>query len=73
MDSTKLVMFSDWHLFNKLTAQNAPLKLGVYVMRMSGVKCFGRLRGKSDIIYIGRADKRSIKKRLLDYFTEKKI
>jgi hypothetical protein len=35
-------------------ALNAPACLGVYVIRIAGAKTIGRLRGNSDLIYIGQ-------------------
>jgi hypothetical protein len=75
MDSAKLEHFdkgfSSWHLFNKKTAQEAPLQHGVYVIRMHHGKCFGRLRSESDIVYVGKSEAQSgIRERLISYFTK---
>jgi len=75
MDSTQLSTwskqwsygnFSEWHLLNDKAIQNAPSKKGTYVIRKAGGERFGRLRGESDIMYIGSTTRR-LKKRLQQY------
>ena len=61
--------FSDWHLFDKQTMENAPQQVGVYVIRKAGGECFGRLRGESDIFYIGSTTSEGgLRQRLQHYF-----
>lgn len=47
---------SDWFSFDENTAKQAPSQGGVYVFRNAGAKTFGRLRGQSDILYIGSTE-----------------
>jgi hypothetical protein len=73
MDSTQLKQsgkqFSDWYTFDKQIIKNVPKDIGVYVIRKAGGRRFGRLRGKSDILYIGSATSQGgLKQRLQHYF-----
>lgn len=71
MDSNQLVKFSfnTWYPFNKTSIYNAPRKTGTYVIRIKNGKPFGRLKGCSDIIYIGKTEeKKGVYNRLLAYF-----
>lgn len=71
MDSNQLVNFSFniWYPFTKISINDAPRKIGTYVIRMRNGKPFWRLRGSSDIIYIGKTEgKKGIYERLLAYF-----
>lgn len=45
--------FSSWYPLDNDCIMDAPQKSGIYVIRMSGGKCFGRLQGETDIVYIG--------------------
>ena len=54
-----------WLPLNKTTQKTAPLYPGIYIMRLG--KHFGRLRGTSDILYIGSTTS-SIRQRLGGYF-----
>lgn len=63
MDSASIghLGFSVWHPF-QLTDKESILKMattdmGVYVIRRKGDR-FGRLRGRSDILYIGKTEAR---------------
>ncbi len=67
MDSTALPQgFSEWADFDNQTLKTAPTTKGAYVIRLKGGVHFGRLRGTSDIAYIGRSDK-SLRERLWQY------
>ena len=57
--------FSEWYPFNEQGVINAPRQRGAYVIRKAGGQRFGRLRGESDILYIGKAEtKGGLKQRL---------
>ena len=57
--------FSKWYPFNDESIKDAPKQPGVYVLRKAGGQSFGRLRGKSDILGIGKTDaKRGLRQRL---------
>lgn len=74
MNSSHLVNigFINWFPFNEKTIKNAPTQSGVYVIRIQKGQCFGRLCGKSDIIYIGKTKaKKGIKERLSYYFSSR--
>jgi hypothetical protein len=45
--------FSAWFLFSRQGIEGARNKAGVYVIRTRAGALFGRLKGKSDIVYIG--------------------
>lgn len=60
--------FSLWYPFNEQSIKNAPKRWGAYVIRTTGGKSFGRLRGKSDILYIGSTkNKRGLNQRLTQF------
>ena len=72
MDSSELSLLlkgiSDWRPFTEYTIRQAPTQPGVYVIRMTGGQRFGRLRGESDILYIGSTEaKRGLRQRLRQY------
>lgn len=72
MDSTQLSkfkrQFSNWYPFDEQGIENAPQKPGVYVIRKANGQRFGRLQGKSDVLYIGSCEaKKGIKQRLQQY------
>jgi len=59
---------SDWRPSTEYTIRQAPTRSGVYVIRMAGGRRFGRLRGESDILYIGSTEaKRELRQRLRQY------
>ena len=61
---------SEWHPFNKETVKSAPGQHGIYIFRMAQSKRFGRLKGESDILYIGSAKGgRGLRGRLQQYFS----
>lgn len=73
MNSTELsdstMQFSEWYPFDKEGIANAPQQKGVYVIRKANGQLFDRIRGKSDILYIGSTEgKGGLKKRLQGYF-----
>ena len=69
MDSSSLAAEVDcplnWMTLNDETQRKAPFEIGVYSFRLEGGRKFGRLRGESDIVYIGSASGRGgIRQRL---------
>jgi len=59
---------SEWHPFNKETVKSAPKQSGIYIFRMAQSKCFSRLKGETDILYIGSAEgKHGLRGRLQQY------
>lgn len=73
MKSTQLsdstMRFSQWYPFDKEGIASAPQQKGVYVIRKAKGQLLDRIRGKSDILYIGSTEgKRGLKKRLQGYF-----
>lgn len=61
---------SGWHPFNKETVKSAPGQHGIYIFRMAQSKRFGRLKGESDILYIGSTKgSRGLRGRLQQYFS----
>lgn len=72
MDSKKLAQFlkglSKWYPFDDQGMRNAPEKQGIYILRRAGGKKFRRLKGESDIMYIGSATgEGGLKVRLMQY------
>jgi hypothetical protein len=61
MRATDIEGLSPWELWPRPALERAPETSGVYVFKLS--RCFGRMRGESDIVYVGLAEK-SIKGRL---------
>jgi hypothetical protein len=58
-----------WLPFEKQTVAEAPREDGVYILRQAGGKLFGRLRGSSDILYVGSSTcKGGLRQRLSHYF-----
>jgi len=53
-----------WHPLDKATQKTAPFYVGIYIMKHS--EPFGRLRGSSDILYIGSTIS-SMRERLAGY------
>src|SRR5438045_8312621 len=68
MTSTDLSEFSNWQEWNAEAVRNAPNLLGAYVFRLAG-ESFGRLRGRSDLVYIGCTESPhgTIRRRLSDH------
>jgi excinuclease UvrABC nuclease subunit len=61
---------SEWHPFNKETVKSAPEQHGIYMFRMAQSKRFGRLKGESDILYIGSTKgSRGLRGRLQQYLS----
>ena len=59
---------SEWHPFNKESVNSAPKQYGIYIFRMAQGKRFGRLKGESDIFYIGSTQsKHGLRGRLEQY------
>jgi len=70
MNSNELELSNNvaWHPFNLEQVLEIPSGNGVYVMRLSGGRCFGRLKGNSDILYIGSSTcKGGLKQRISHY------
>ncbi len=68
MDSADLAgEFSDWIDLTSQDITIVPTKPGVYAIRMKNGVRFGRLRGESDIVYMGRTAK-GLRGRLRQYF-----
>lgn len=72
MNSTELknsrTDFSEWYPLNEEGVKQAPKEQGVYVIRKSRGQCFWRLRGQSDIFYMGSTiAKGGLKQRLSQY------
>jgi hypothetical protein len=74
MDSTNFPDF-DWVQWNRRILQDAPKKPGIYVFRLSGKQPVQRVKGQSDIVYVGctTRGKGTIRRRLREHLTEKKI
>lgn len=60
--------FSVWHPFDKQSLEKVPNEIGVYVFRKGRAQFFGRLKGDSDILYIGSTTK-GLRNRLRQYLT----
>lgn len=61
--------FGSWHPFENQNVREAPRVIGVYVLRQADGKLVCRLRGESDIFYIGSTtSKGGLKQRLMQYF-----
>ncbi len=59
---------SEWHPFNEETVKSAPKRSGTYIFRVTQSKCFGRLKGESDILYIGSTEgEHGLRERLQQY------
>ena len=69
MRSSDLKEFGPWHRWPKNALRNAPNTPGVYVFRIVDGRCFGRLKGESDIAYIGATVRGAgtLRKRLLHH------
>ena len=47
---------SEWCPFSEESVKSAPKQYGIYIFRMAQSKCFKRLKGESDILYIGSTE-----------------
>jgi len=56
---------SNWRRLTEEVVEATPPQPGVYVIRTAGGTPFGRLRGQSDILYIGRS--KNLKNRIKSY------
>ena len=60
--------FSSCYPLDEKIIRHVPKHPGVYVIRNSQGRCFGRLKGKSDILYIGSTQaKNGLRQRLQQY------
>ena len=60
--------FSVWYPLNKPSLEKVPNEIGIYVFRKVGAKVFGRLKGDSDILYIGSTEK-GLRNRIRQYLS----
>jgi len=61
--------FGSWVSFNSQNVREIPQVIGVYVLRQADGKLVGRLRGESDILYIGSTTSQGgLRQRLMQYF-----
>jgi len=59
---------SEWYPFNEESVKSAPKQYGIYIFRMAQGKRLGRLKGESDIFYIGSTEgKHGLRGRLQQY------
>ncbi|WP_017980964.1 GIY-YIG nuclease family protein [Methanocaldococcus villosus] len=58
--------FNTWKKLSELREEDIPEKPGVYVLRLN--KTFGRLIGKSDILYIGST--KNLRRRIWENYIE---
>ena len=65
MNSKSFKKFKKWHSFNTKTLTSIPDEAGVYLLKY--YRKFGRLKGFSDILYIGKSTS-GLKSRLSFYF-----
>src|SRR5216684_3847622 len=66
MNSADLSNFTSWKQWSGTIARRSPPSAGVYAFRMIGGQPLPRIKGQSDIVYIGstRRGKRGIRQRL---------
>ncbi len=65
--------FVNWQPFKQDILNLAPKECGVYVIRLTSGRLCGRLKGESDILYIGSTTSKSgLKHRLRGYFSSSK-
>ncbi len=59
-----------WKRSNRRVLLDAPEEPGTYIFRLANSKTIGRLRGESDILYVGCTTKgnRTVRTRLKDHF-----
>lgn len=69
LDLNKLIGgFSKWFKLDKNIVKKAPSEKGVYVIRRATGKKFARLKGESDILYIGKSESaKGLKQRFSHY------
>lgn len=61
--------FGSWRPFESQIVREAPQVIGVYVLRQADGKLVCRLRGESDILYIGSTTSQGgLRQRLMQYF-----
>jgi len=65
--SLMLEGLSEWHPLNEDIIKNAPKQHGIYMFRMANGRYICRLRGKSDILYIGSTESKRGLRSLLGY------
>ncbi len=73
MDSAQLKKtiggLSEWSAFDKTVLGRVPAQKGVYVIRLANARKIGRLKGESDILYIGsNQSEGGLKQRFSHYF-----
>lgn len=75
MDSSKMTNFAGWKKWCSSTVEDAPRTPGVYVFRLAGEQAFRRLKGESDLLYIGSTikGKRTVRDRLKDHLSPGKL
>ena len=71
MNSTELTNLAEWKKWGQSVVLEAPLAPGIYVFRLAEGKAIPRMRGASDIIYIGRSAK--IRNRFKDHLRRRKM
>ena len=71
MNSTELVDYSTWLGWFRRAVRQVPQKPGVYIFRLIRGATLARLKGNSDIIYIGstKKGKRTLRDRLKDHLS----
>jgi len=70
--STELTDLVEWRQWKPQVVQSAPRKSGIYLFRMA--QPFPRLKGMSDIVYIGcTTSQRTISDRLKDHLSVREI
>ena len=71
MRSHDIPGFTNWEKWSQRTPSNAPRAKGIYVFRLADGRPFGRLRGQSDVIYVGatREGKQTVQGRLKQHAT----
>jgi hypothetical protein len=65
VNSTELTNFAGWRRWSRSAVLEVPPKSGIYAFRLAEGKTIHRLKGESDIIYIGCSAK--IRNRLKDH------
>lgn len=71
MNSTELIDYSTWIDWFRKAVRRVPQKPGVYIFRLIRGATLARLKGNSDIIYIGstKKGKRTLRDRLKDHLS----